>query len=151
MSPPETTSFVDATHAEAMDALVSTSSAKVRVPRFLSADKISLTPPRMLVRGWIPRGAVTLLAGRPGAGKGIVTADVVARGSRGDAMPNGDRLTRPFSSVIVCAAGEDGATDWRLRLEAAKADPTRYRLVEDTFDDLGYDYAVAASDHLMRR
>lgn len=117
-----------------------------RVPRFVSAEDVPLSYPRMLVRGWMPAGAITLLAGRPGAGKGVVMADLVARGSRGYTMPNGDRITKPFTTTIVCAPGEDGAEDWKLRLLAANADLKRVRIVEETLDDLAYDYPVRAAD-----
>ena len=117
-----------------------------RTATFLAAGDISLAAPLLLIRGMIPRGAITIFAGAPGVGKGVAMADIIARGSRGDPMPNGDRLAGPFGTVIVCGAGEDGATDWQLRLVAARADPARYRLVEVTVDDIGDEFAIGPGD-----
>ena len=109
----------DGYEAEAFDGL--TRERPRRAPRFLTADQLGLHPPTMLVRGWMPRNAVTVLAGPPGSGKGVVVADLVARGSRADQMPNGDTIPRPFRTIIVAGPGEDSAEDWHLRLVAAGA------------------------------
>lgn len=117
-----------------------------RQARFLDAAAIDIHPPPMLIRGWMPRGAITIVAGAPGAGKGVVMADLIARGSRGEPMPNGDKLARPFRTVIVAGPGEDSAQDWKLRLVAAGADLTSCKVVEDTEDEAGLIYPIGAPD-----
>ena len=143
-------------HAASLDHLVAQSEhdakakpgkrSPTRKVRVLAPCDVSLAAPSMLVRGWIPRSAVTVLAGQPGAGKGIAVADIVARGSRGDVMPNGDVIARPFKTLIVCGPGEDGAADWKLRLVAARANLQRCWLVESTVDELGYESPICADD-----
>ena len=57
------------------------------VPTRLS--EASAEPVPWLWPGWIPEGSVTLLDGRPGVGKTLITLDLAARVSRGHTMPDG--------------------------------------------------------------
>lgn len=71
----------------------------------------------------IPLGRITLVAGRPGCGKSMMTADWAARVSRGRDWPDGTRC--PRGSVLLLAAEDDLADTIRPRLDAARADVTR--------------------------
>jgi hypothetical protein len=76
-----------------------------------------------LWEGKIPRGDVTLLGGDSGIGKGFFMADLAARISRGDVMPDG--TPGPAAGHVVMITPEDDAstsTAWRLR--SAHADLT---------------------------
>ena len=53
-----------------------------------------------LWEGWIPRGAIIVVAGDPGIGKTTAVYDLVARLSRGDPMPDGE-ATVPTTSLIL--------------------------------------------------
>jgi archaellum biogenesis ATPase FlaH len=76
---------------------------------------------RLLVRGWLPAGELAIIAGKPGVGKGVVIADLMARASRGEVMPNGDRLLDAFISAVICLPGEDDDREWERRLIVAGA------------------------------
>jgi putative DNA primase/helicase len=67
----------------------------------------------------IPRGKLHLYDGHPGLGKSLVTLDLIARVSRGDAMPDG---TPGVAGAAILISAEDDASDTnKPRLEAAGA------------------------------
>lgn len=75
---------------------------------------------------YIPLGKLTIIDGDPGLGKSMLTLDLGARVTTGDAMPDGSRgvVTGPASVVLLTV--EDGLADTiRPRLDAAGADPAR--------------------------
>jgi hypothetical protein len=111
-------------------------------PNILTADCLDVRPAPQLIRGWFPRAEVCIVAGKPNAGKGVVLADIIARGTRGDDMPNGDRLLGAFTSAVVCLPGEDSANEWARRLTVAQALLDRVMLVETTVDDAGGEHPV---------
>ena len=60
---------------------------EIRPPRRVvlkSATTVKARPVKWLLEGWIPAATLTLIAGREGIGKSTVTADLVARATRGD-------------------------------------------------------------------
>lgn len=75
----------------------------------------------------IPFGMLTLLDGDPGLGKSTLTLDLVARVSRGDAMPESAPSAsgrEPFNAIVLML--EDAlAHTIRPRLDAAGADVAR--------------------------
>lgn len=111
-------------------------------PNIVTADRLDVRPAPQLIRGWFPRAEVCVVAGKPNAGKGVVLADIIARGSRGEDMPNGDRLLGAFSSAVICLPGEDSANEWARRLTVAGAVLDRVMLVETTVDDVGIKHPV---------
>ena len=46
---------------------------------------------RWLWEGWLPFGKLVVIDGAPGVGKTALIIDLIARASRGDAMPGYDR------------------------------------------------------------
>jgi hypothetical protein len=75
--------------------------------------------------GWLPRGKVTILDGRPGLGKSSMGIDVVARLTTGRPMPDGyDPGLGPANAVIV-SAEDDWEDTIAPRLIAAGADMAR--------------------------
>lgn len=73
---------------------------------------------------WLPRGKLALLDGDPGIGKSLLTLDLAARLTRGDALPGGTPTGRPHT-VFLLAAEDDAADTTRPRAEAAGADLER--------------------------
>lgn len=75
----------------------------------------------------IPRGCVTVLAGRPGEGKSFAAADLAARVSTGRDWPDG--TTCPVGDVLLVCGEDDPATTIRPRLDAHGADANRVHLL----------------------
>ena len=78
---------------------------------------------RWVWEGRIPLGKITIIDGDPNMGKSVIAnADIAARVTTGDEMPDGDAgLGEPRSVVLVVAEDDIGDTV-RPRLEAAGAD-----------------------------
>lgn len=72
--------------------------------------------------GYLALGKMTLLDGDKGQGKTFVWADIAARGSRGDPMPDDSGGGEPFNTVIFTRESKEEA---RPRLLAAGADMSR--------------------------
>jgi AAA domain/Bifunctional DNA primase/polymerase, N-terminal len=95
--------------------------------------------------GRIPLGTITLLDGDPGLGKSLVTLDLVARVTRGAAMPDGGGDATSGAAGIVdggavlLSAEDDLAATVRPRLHAAGADVQRVLAVQTV---LAYDAAT---------
>jgi len=85
-------------------------------------------PIRWLWPGRVPLGRITLLAGRQGIGKSLVSVDMAGRVSTGSPWPDGEDCRR--GSVLVLAAEDDPADTIRPRLDAARADPSRVYLLQ---------------------
>jgi AAA domain len=75
--------------------------------------------PRYLVRG-----KLAILDGDPEMGKSLLTIDLIARVGRGGPLPDGARLARPGTSILL-SAEDDAADTIRPRAEAAGADLAR--------------------------
>lgn len=89
---------------------------------FVRADSVEVKPIRWLWPGYIPRGKVTLFAGRPKTAKSAMLCDFAARVSRGMPMPHADPGSAVRARVIMCMA-EDDAEDMVVpRLIGAGAD-----------------------------
>jgi hypothetical protein len=95
-------------------------SMKVIVTTF---STIAPEPITWLWPAYIPAGMLTLLDGDPGLGKSLVTLDLAARVTRGQAMPtdepDGGRRPR---GVVLLSAEDDPARTIRPRLDSAGAD-----------------------------
>ena len=74
-------------------------------------DSITATPPDFLWEGRLPMGEVSIIAGMGGCGKGLLLADLAARISRGDVMPD----------------GTPGPPAWRRRSHHARGRSERHR------------------------
>lgn len=102
-------------------------------PILLCAADVAPQEPRWLYKPYIPRGAVTGLAGDPGIGKSFIMCDLAARVTRGGPwptptglthLPGDDALAEP-GRVIYASAEDDIAKTLRPRLETLGADLTR--------------------------
>lgn len=94
----------------------------------LQARNVLTRPVLWVWPGYIPAGKVTLVEGDPGDGKSMLVTDLAARWSSGAPMPDGQRLGRPISVIMVSA--EDDPQDTTVpRLTVAGADLDRVYLV----------------------
>jgi hypothetical protein len=93
-----------------------------RAPRAILQCYAHVTPSpvRWLWPGRVPLGRLTLLVGRPGAGKSFLTTDLAARVSTGRPWPDGTPC--PRGSVLLLCAEDDPAETLRPRLDAHGAE-----------------------------
>lgn len=82
---------------------------------------------RWLWEGRIPRGRISLLAGRPGDGKSFVTMDWTARVTHGRNWPDGPPCG--MGSVVLVACEDDPHDTIRPRLDAHGADAAKVHLL----------------------
>lgn len=75
----------------------------------------------------VPSGRLTVLCGRPGEGKSMMTMDMAARVTRGLPWPDGGDA--PKGSVLIVTTEDDAAETIRPRLDAHGADPAKVRLM----------------------
>ena len=119
----------DKTALELLDAAEPFAQTKpVPIPGILASE---VTPEKIqwLWTNYIPLGKVTLFDGDPDEGKSLVTIDLVARLSRGSAMPDGSESGCEAGGAVIVSL-EDGIADTiRPRLEAAGAVLERIRIV----------------------
>ncbi len=92
---------------------------------FLS--NIASRPIEWLWQDRIPMAALTLLEGDPGIGKSLLTLDLAARVSSGQAMP--DATPGREGTVILIAPHDSTSHTIKPRLEAAGGDPSRVYLL----------------------
>ncbi|MCL5280566.1 MAG: AAA family ATPase [Planctomycetes bacterium] len=78
--------------------------------------QVAPSPVRWLWPGRVPLGRLTLLVGRPGAGKSFLTADLAARVSTGRPWPDGTACAA--GAVLLICAEDDPADTLRPRLAA---------------------------------
>jgi hypothetical protein len=92
-----------------------------------TADLSLSKPPRWAWQDRIVLGALNLIVGNEGAGKGTLACWIFAQLTRGE-LP-GDLYGRPVNVAII--GDEDGFADvWTPRLHAAGADLERVKLIE---------------------
>ncbi len=92
-------------------------------------DSVAPRAVEWLWRHRIPEGMLTILDGDPGLGKSMLTLDLAARVSTGQAMP-GEYGTRKPRGVVILSAEDDPARTIRPRLEVARADLSRIAIVD---------------------
>lgn len=92
------------------------------------ASQIEPEPIRWLWKHRIALGKLTLIAGDPGLGKSMLTANLAAHVSKGMNWP-ADGGECPMGDVLFVSAEDDPADTIRPRLDAAGADPERVHIV----------------------
>jgi putative DNA primase/helicase len=80
--------------------------------------------------GRIPLGRLTLLVGRPGCGKSLVTCDLAARVSTHTHWPDPGFDRAPLGDTLLICAEDDPADTIRPRLDAAGANCRRVHLLK---------------------
>jgi RecA-family ATPase len=97
-------------------------------PLLRSFADIEARAPRWLWPRRIALGRITLLVGRPGAGKSFVTCDMAARVSTGTPWPDGAPCEA--GDAIFITAEDDPHDTIRPRLDAHRADVERVHLLD---------------------
>lgn len=75
----------------------------------------------------IPSGRLSVLCGRPGEGKSMMTMDMAARLTTGRPWPDGGDA--PMGSVLIVTTEDDAAETIRPRLDAHGADANKVQLL----------------------
>ena len=102
------------------------------------ADTIAIRRMRWLWRDWLPRGKLVVLDGDPGVGKSTLLADLVARLTTGQELPDGSRHKRRIRCLVV--SSEECAEDTiSPRLKAHGADLTKVEILDEELIDLQRD------------
>ena len=98
--------------------------------KLIPASEVTAKAIDWLWHGYIPRGAMTIIAGQPGAGKTTIAVDLAARVTRGAHMPDGSVVTPGW---VLIWSGEDALAEvLRPRLEAAEANLSKVTFVGDS-------------------
>jgi len=96
----------------------------------VGADEIRPTAINWLMPGYLARGMLHLMAGKPGVGKTTLALELAATVSRGGIFPDGSEM--PASKVLIWS-GEDHIDSVLLpRLIVANADRSRIKFIEET-------------------
>jgi putative DNA primase/helicase len=95
--------------------------------------------------GRIPLGRLSLLVGRPGCGKSLVTCDLAARISTHTHWPDPGFDRAPLGDTLLICAEDDPADTIRPRLDAAGANCRRVHLLKAAkiFSEDGNERSVA--------
>lgn len=101
---------------------------------FVRASEIEEKPLRPLWPGRIYVGKLTTLAGIPDQGKSVVTCDIAARVTRGDAWPDNSGFA-PKGTAIFLSAEDDPADTIRPRLRAAGAELDKVIIINSLVTD----------------
>ena len=96
--------------------------------KLIKASSVQPEPIRWLMKSRIALGKLTLIAGDPGLGKSMLTANFAAHVSRGKDWPAG-LGSCPQGDVLFVSAEDDPADTIRPRLDAAGADVERVHIV----------------------
>lgn len=113
--------------AKAATVLRPASVPKPGAPVLILMSDVEPKETRWLWRQRFPSGRLSLLCGRPGEGKSMMTMDMAARVTTGRPWPDGGDA--PMGSVLIITTEDDAAETIRPRLDAHGADATKVRLL----------------------
>jgi len=102
-----------------------------RVEKILHVERFADITAERLEWVWedrIPAGKLTVLAGNPDVGKSLVTIDIVARASTGQAWPGSENVI-PACDVLMLVTEDDLNDTVKPRLMAAGADMDRVQVI----------------------
>ena len=123
---------------------------RARLVQGIELDSYAKVRPRSvewLIPGWIPRGAISLLAGPPGVGKSTLAWTVAARVSAGGTWPGGGPIRA--GTVAIWAGEDDSSRVVRPALEAAGAKLDRCARIEAAVEG-GRRVPFSPAEHLPR-
>ena len=101
-------------------------------PLSYGVDDVQEESVRWIWEQRIALGKLTVLDGWPGVGKSTIVADLAARITSANPMPDGSRSHLASPATVLLASGEDGFADTILpRFLAAGGRPDRLRLLRD--------------------
>lgn len=107
---------------------------------------IAPKPIDWLWRGWLPRGKITVLGGRPGEGKSTIALSLAATLSRGGKLPDGQQA--PMGSTLLVLAEDDLADTVRPRLDAHGANASLIHAIEVVREADGKEKFLSLSEHV---
>jgi putative DNA primase/helicase len=117
-------------------------------PLVIRASTITPKPVRWLWEGRIPKGFITVFAGRTGLGKSFVTCDIAARVTTGDEWPDSDgECVEPGNVLLISEDSFDYVLAPRLIAMEADLDRVyflswaamaRYQLADTTMLDAAF-------------
>ena len=123
------TDFNDLAVRDGLDAVREVFAGIKRGVTLLSAAEIKPEPMRWLWPGWLARGKLHLLAGRPGTGKSTLAVSLAATVATGGVWPDGARCDS--AGDVVIWSGEDDPRDTIVpRLMASGATLRRVHFVD---------------------
>ncbi|TXF13704.1 AAA family ATPase [Pelomicrobium methylotrophicum] len=127
----EQTDFNDLHIARGLDA-VRESFALAQGPavKLLNASEVTPEPVTWFWQGWIAKGKLHVLAGKPGTGKTTLALALAAIATKGGTWPDGTRC-HAADDVIIWSGEDDPADTIVPRLMAAGADLKRVHFVTD--------------------
>lgn len=102
----------------------------------MPVSEVEEKPLTWLWENHIPAGSLVSLIGDGGLGKSLITLDLAARVTTGDAMPDGSAGVAPGGVILF--ANEDSATVIKRRLRESGADLTQVHLADD--DDHAWEF-----------
>lgn len=128
---PEQTDLNDLHQAKGLDAVRETfAKAQGPVVKLQCAADITPESVEWLWGGWLAKGKLHILAGKPGTGKTTLALALASTITTGGTWPDGSRCHAPGDVVVW--SGEDGLKDTLVpRLMAAGADLRRVHFVGD--------------------
>lgn len=95
----------------------------------IKASTIDMKVIHWLWHGWLPRGKVTILAGRSGEGKTNIAMNLAAAISTGGKLPDGSRA--PKGDVVIWSSEDEPSDVLNPRLTANEADLERILYIGD--------------------
>ncbi|QIK38100.1 AAA family ATPase [Caldichromatium japonicum] len=98
--------------------------------RLTCAAEVTAEPVTWLWDGWLAKGKLHLLAGKPGTGKTTLALGLAAIVSRGGTWPDGSRCALA-GDVLIWSAEDDPADTITPRLMAGGADLRRIHFIAD--------------------
>ncbi|WP_433965126.1 AAA family ATPase [Tunturiibacter gelidiferens] len=132
---PRTTRAASKTSAANSTAVAGQPNGKTTVELVGMGDVVE-KPITWLWPGYLPSGALTLLAGQASTGKSTLSFGLAATVSNGGHWPDGTRCASP-GTVLIWSGEDDLATTVKPRLMAAGAAMNRVGGVKGTIDEQG--------------
>jgi AAA domain/Toprim domain len=105
--------------------------------RLITFSDVEQKDVHWLWRRRLPMGKVCILEGDPDLGKSTVTADIAARVTRGDFMPDATPMGDSRKDVLLISVEDDPEDTILPRLIAARADVSRVHTLKLAVDDKG--------------
>lgn len=116
---------------------------------FTLGSDVQVSPVFWVWKGYIPLGKISILEGNPERFKTTIAMDLIARVTKGRAMPGTKGRTEPGSVFVVCA--EDDADDTLVpRLMAVGADLTKVAFYKVGRDEDGQVVPLSIPDDLQQ-
>ena len=99
--------------------------------KIINMDDVESKDVDFLWYPYIPYGKITIIQGDPGEGKTTAVLQIAAALTRGDGLPEDERVQEPIN--VIYQTAEDGLADTvKPRLESANADCSKVLVIDET-------------------